>query len=47
MRSMAENTKFKKLNLGLLFGGRSCEHEVSVTSATSILHAIVRDKYHV
>lgn len=37
----------KKLNLGLLFGGRSCEHEVSVTSARSILKAINRDKYQV
>ena len=37
----------KKLNLGLLFGGRSCEHEVSVTSARSILNAIDLDKYNV
>lgn len=37
----------KKKNLGLLFGGRSCEHEISVTSARSILAAIDRDKYHI
>ena len=37
----------KKINLGLLFGGRSCEHEVSVTSARSILKAIDRDQYNV
>jgi len=36
-----------KINLGILFGGRSCEHEVSVTSATSILKAIDREKYNV
>jgi D-alanine-D-alanine ligase len=36
-----------KINLGILFGGRSCEHEVSVTSATSILKAIDRQKYNV
>ena len=36
-----------KINLGILFGGRSCEHEVSVTSATSILNAIDREKYNV
>ena len=36
-----------KINLGILFGGRSCEHEVSVTSATSILKAIDQDKYNV
>jgi len=37
----------KKINLGLLFGGRSCEHEVSVISARSILQAIDRRKYAV
>ncbi|MDD9856383.1 MAG: hypothetical protein OXU88_09425, partial [Gammaproteobacteria bacterium] len=37
----------KKIHLGLLFGGRSCEHEVSVISARSILQAIDRGKYEV
>jgi len=37
----------KKTSLGLLFGGRSCEHEVSVTSARSIHQAIDRAKYDV
>ena len=37
----------KKINLGILFGGQSCEHEVSVTSARSIQQAINREKYHV
>ena len=37
----------EKINLGILFGGRSCEHEVSVTSAKSILKAIDREKYQV
>jgi len=37
----------EKIRIGLLFGGRSCEHEVSVTSARSIHHAINRDKYDV
>lgn len=37
----------EKIQLGLLFGGRSCEHEVSVTSARSILKAIDRDRYDV
>ncbi len=36
-----------QLNIGILFGGRSCEHEVSVTSARSILNAMDRDKYQV
>ncbi|MCY4274652.1 MAG: D-alanine--D-alanine ligase [Gammaproteobacteria bacterium] len=37
----------EKLNLAILFGGRSCEHEVSVISARSILRAINPDRYHV
>ena len=37
----------RKINLGIFFGGRSCEHEVSVTSSRSILNAIDRDKYNV
>ncbi|MGI9318834.1 MAG: D-alanine--D-alanine ligase family protein [bacterium] len=36
-----------KINLGILFGGRSCEHEVSVVSARSVLEAIDREKYNV
>ena len=36
-----------KINLGLLLGGRSCEHEVSVISANSILKAIDTRKYNV
>ena len=35
------------LHIGILFGGRSCEHEVSVTSARSILKALHRNKYNV
>ena len=34
-----------KIRVGVLFGGRSCEHEVSVRSARSVLEAIDRDKY--
>ncbi len=37
----------KKINLGLLFGGRSCEHEVSVTSARCILQALDRSQYNI
>jgi len=36
-----------KLRVGLLFGGRSVEHEVSIASATSILRALDRDRYDV
>jgi D-alanine-D-alanine ligase len=37
----------KKLRVGVLFGGRSGEHEVSLRSARSILRAIDRKKYEV
>jgi D-alanine-D-alanine ligase len=37
----------KKLRVGILFGGRSGEHEVSLLSAASILKAIDRNKYEV
>ena len=35
----------KKLRVGIIFGGRSGEHEVSVTSASSIFTHIDRNKY--
>ncbi len=37
----------RKLRVGILFGGRSGEHEVSLLSAASILSAIDRKKYEV
>jgi D-alanine-D-alanine ligase len=37
----------KKLRVGILFGGRSGEHEVSLLSAASILKAIDRNEYDV
>jgi D-alanine-D-alanine ligase len=37
----------KKLRVGILFGGRSGEHEVSLLSAASVLQAINKDKYEV
>src|SRR5437763_2582217 len=37
----------KKLRVGILFGGRSGEHEISLLSAASILKAIDRRKYEV
>jgi D-alanine-D-alanine ligase len=36
-----------KLRVGILFGGRSGEHEVSLLSAASVLNAIDRTKYEV
>jgi D-alanine-D-alanine ligase len=37
----------KKLRVGILFGGRSGEHEVSLLSAASVLGAIDREKFDV
>ncbi|MFP5230693.1 MAG: D-alanine--D-alanine ligase family protein [Acidobacteriota bacterium] len=37
----------KKIRVGILFGGRSGEHEVSLLSAASVLQAIDRKKYDV
>ncbi|HSM88256.1 MAG TPA: D-alanine--D-alanine ligase family protein [Candidatus Limnocylindrales bacterium] len=36
-----------KIRVGVLFGGRSGEHEVSLLSAASVLKAINKDKYDV
>src|SRR5207249_12309640 len=37
----------KKIRVGVIFGGRSGEHEVSLRSAESILKALDRNKYEV
>jgi D-alanine-D-alanine ligase len=37
----------KKLRVGVLFGGRSGEHEVSLLSAASVVNAIDKTKYEV
>ncbi len=37
----------KKLRVGVLFGGRSGEHEVSLTSAKGIMDAMDKNKYEV
>ena len=37
----------KKIRVGILFGGRSGEHEVSLLSAASVFNAIDKDKYEV
>lgn len=33
-------------NIAILFGGRSCEHEISILSAIQVMNAL-KDKYHV
>lgn len=37
----------KKLRLGVIFGGRSGEHEISIRSARAVIEAIDRKKYDV
>jgi D-alanine-D-alanine ligase len=37
----------KKLRVGVIFGGRSGEHEVSIASAASVLEALDKTKYEV
>src|SRR5437667_10674023 len=37
----------KKLRVGILFGGRSGEHEISLLSAASVFKAIDQSKYEV
>ena len=36
-----------KFNVGIIFGGKSSEHEVSLVSAESIIKSISREKYNV
>ena len=42
-----EDPVTKKLRVGILFGGRSGEHEVSLLSAASVVEAIDKSKYEV
>jgi D-alanine-D-alanine ligase len=37
----------RKLRVGVIFGGRSGEHEVSLMSARSVLSAFAAEKYEV
>lgn len=35
----------EKLRVGILFGGKSCEHEISLLSAKNVIDALDKDKY--
>src|SRR5215472_11747037 len=37
----------KKLRIGLIYGGRSGEHEVSLASAKAVMENLDRDKYEI
>ncbi len=44
---MTPGGNMSRLRLGLVFGGRSLEHEISILSARSILGALNRDRYEI
>jgi D-alanine-D-alanine ligase len=46
MKSKIKNRQFK-IKVGVIFGGRSTEHEVSLVSATSIIHSLDTNKYQI
>ena len=35
----------QKINVGIIFGGKSGEHEVSLMSAASVIRAVSKEKY--
>ncbi len=37
----------EKIKIGIIFGGKSAEHEVSLMSATSVIRAINKEKYDI
>ncbi|MBI5020131.1 MAG: D-alanine--D-alanine ligase [Ignavibacteriales bacterium] len=46
MKSTGKNNK-SKIRVGVIFGGRSAEHEVSLVSAASIISALDKKKYDI
>ncbi len=44
---MTNNKSNKKINLVIIFGGKSAEHEVSILSAKSVVEAINKNKYNI
>jgi len=44
---LPEKLKRKKIKIAILFGGRSAEHEVSLTSACAIYNNLDKDKYKI
>ena len=44
---MKAKIKKRKIRIGVIFGGRSAEHEVSLVSATSIINALDKNKYDI
>lgn len=44
---MASDQVTAKIKVGLVFGGRSAEHEVSLVSAASVMNALDKEKYEI
>jgi D-alanine-D-alanine ligase len=44
---LESNPALTKLNVAVLYGGRSGEHEISIRSAQSVLRALDRERYNV
>ena len=42
---MNNDTPIKKIRVGILFGGKSAEHDVSIQSAQNVLDALDKDKF--
>ena len=42
-----KNIEQNKIKIGIIFGGRSCEHEISILSAASVMDAIDKDRYEI
>ena len=47
MKRSEANPVGKRVEVGVIFGGRSGEHEISLRSAESIIRALDRTKYHI
>ena len=46
-RETARMAKDRKIKLGIIFGGRSGEHEVSITSAASVINALDPEEFEI
>ena len=46
-RETARMAKDQKIRLGIIFGGRSGEHEVSITSAASVINALDPEEFEI
>jgi D-alanine-D-alanine ligase len=44
-RSMSTDIPIKKIRVGVLFGGKSAEHEVSIQSARNVIEALDKTKF--